>query len=416
MAAHSPRLPGAFARLAWSNLAAQSAEQVALAAAPLVAVLALGAGAGATGLLQTALTLPYLLFAIPAGLLADRASRRAMMVAAEALRAAALLAILLLVLAGAISWPLLAALGFLAACGTVAYSVAAPAIVPALVPAAMLGTANARIELARTIAFTAGPALGGLLVGWSGAGPAFGFAAGLSLLAAMLLAGLPEPERRPMPRRRPLQDIAEGMAFVWRHHLLRPILATQVIFNTAFFVLMAVLVPYAVRHLGLSASGVGVVMGLYGAGMLAGALLAPAVLRRLPFGPVVAIGPLSGLAGSIAMATTIWTASSLLAGLGLFLLGVGPMIWVISTTTLRQSVTPAGLLGRVSSLSVLATGARPVGAAIGAMAGELWGAEAALLLAVAGFAAQALVILASPAVRLVRQPDMVEAAPARAAA
>src|SRR4051812_13462133 len=62
----STSLPAAFLRLAWSNLAAQSAEQIGLAAAPLVAVLALGAGAGETGLLQTAQTLPFLLLSIPA--------------------------------------------------------------------------------------------------------------------------------------------------------------------------------------------------------------------------------------------------------------------------------------------------------------------------------------------------------------
>ena len=83
-------LPPTFNRLAWSNLAAQSAEQVALAAAPIVAVLLLGAGEGETGLLQTALTLPFVLFAIPAGLLADRLSRRRLMAGSEALRAAAL--------------------------------------------------------------------------------------------------------------------------------------------------------------------------------------------------------------------------------------------------------------------------------------------------------------------------------------
>ena len=79
-----------FNRLAWSNLAAQSAEQIALAAAPIVAVLLLGVGEGQTGLLQTALTLPFILFAIPAGLLADRISRRWVMAGSEALRAAAL--------------------------------------------------------------------------------------------------------------------------------------------------------------------------------------------------------------------------------------------------------------------------------------------------------------------------------------
>src|SRR6516225_1257695 len=87
------KLPAAFNRLAWSNLAAQSAEQIALAAAPIVAVLTLGSGAGATGVLQTAQTLPFLLFAIPAGVLADRMSRRTLMAAAEGLRTVSLLAI-----------------------------------------------------------------------------------------------------------------------------------------------------------------------------------------------------------------------------------------------------------------------------------------------------------------------------------
>src|SRR5487761_2095532 len=91
---NAPHLPPTFSRLAWSNLTAQSAEQVALAAAPIVAVLLLGVGEGQTGLLQTALTAPFVLFAIPAGLLADRISRRTLMASAEMLRAIALLAIL----------------------------------------------------------------------------------------------------------------------------------------------------------------------------------------------------------------------------------------------------------------------------------------------------------------------------------
>src|SRR5690242_1919188 len=90
-------LPPTFNRLAWSSLAAQSAEQIALAAAPIIAVLLLGVGEGQSGLLQTALTLPFVLFAIPAGLLADRFSRRWLMAGAEALRALALFAILLLI-------------------------------------------------------------------------------------------------------------------------------------------------------------------------------------------------------------------------------------------------------------------------------------------------------------------------------
>src|SRR6201995_2768855 len=110
-------LPPTFNRLAWSNLAAQSAEQIALAAAPIVAVLRLGVGEGQTGLLQTALTLPFILFAIPAGLLADRISRRYLMAGAEALRAAALAATLLLLWFNLMTLPLLALLCFVAVCG-----------------------------------------------------------------------------------------------------------------------------------------------------------------------------------------------------------------------------------------------------------------------------------------------------------
>src|SRR5947209_20247352 len=95
-ASETPRLPPTFNRLAWSNLAAQSAEQVALAAAPLVAVIALGAGAAETGLLQAAQTLPLLLLSLPLGWLADRFSRRRLMAGAELVRAVSLLAILVL--------------------------------------------------------------------------------------------------------------------------------------------------------------------------------------------------------------------------------------------------------------------------------------------------------------------------------
>jgi MFS family permease len=187
---NEPRLPPTFNRLAWSNLAAQSAEQIALAAAPIVAVLMLGVGEGATGLLQTALTLPFVLFAIPAGLLADHISRRWLMAGAEGFRAMALSTILILIWLGLLTLPLLALLGFVAVCGTVVYSVAAPALVPSLVGPELLPAANARIELARTVAFASGPALGGVLVGWVGAAPAFGFAAALSAIAVVLLSGI----------------------------------------------------------------------------------------------------------------------------------------------------------------------------------------------------------------------------------
>ena len=399
-------LPATFNRLAWSNLVAQSAEQVALAAAPIVAVLLLGAREGETGLLQTALTLPFVLFAIPAGLMADRMVRRRLMAGAEALRAGALLGVLLSIWVGWLTLPLLALLGFVAVCGTVVYSVAAPSLVPSLVPPQALPAANARIELARTIAFAAGPALGGLLVGWIGAGPAFGFAAALSVLAVVLLSGIYEPVRAAVVRRHPLQEIKEGAAFVFGHELLRPVFVTQFIFNSASFLILAVFVPYAVRSLGLSASGVGVVLGMYGVGMVFGALLATRMMRWLPFGTVIGLGPVTGFVAAGVMALTTVIHTPLLAGLSFFLLGAGPILWVISTTTLRQSVTPPRLLGRVSAINIMAYGARPLGAGLGALVGGFYGAEACLYLAVAGFGLQALVILMSRAVSLPSQPEM----------
>jgi predicted MFS family arabinose efflux permease len=401
------QLPSTFNRLAWSNLAAQSAEQVALAASPIVAVLLLGVGEGETGLLQTALTLPFVLFAIPAGLLADRISRRRLMTGAEALRAVALLAILTLIALHQLTLPLLALAGFIAVCGTVVYSVAAPALVPSLVSSQQLPAANARIELARTIAFASGPALGGFLVGWLGAAPAFAFAVVLSVIAVVLLSGLYEPSRSQTPRRHPLHEIKEGAAFVMHHPLLRPVFATQFIFNTAWFLLLAIFVPYGVHRLNLSATGVGLTMAMFGVGMVVGALAATRIMKRLAFGTVIALGPVTGFIAAAVMALTTLVPSAALAGVSFFLLGVGPILWVISTTTLRQSVTPSELLGRVSAINILSYGARPLGSALGALIGWLSGAEACLYLATAIFAVQALVILMSPAVSLDRQPDMV---------
>src|SRR6266403_61972 len=358
---HTPRLPPTFNRLAWSNLAAQSADQIALAAAPIVAVLLLGVGEGQTGALQTALTLPFILFAIPTGLLADRISRRWLLAGSEALRAAALAGILVLISLGLLTLPLLALLGFVAVCGTVAYSVAAPALVPSLVSPDALPTANARIE----------------------------------------------PARAPAPRRHPLQEIGEGAVFVLHRPLLRPVFVTQFIFNTASFLLLAVFVPYAVRHLGLSATGVGATLAMYGVGMVVGALLATRVMRQFAFGTVIGLGPVTGFVAAAVMALTTLIPTPWLAGLSFFLLGVGPILWVISTTTLRQSVTPPRLLGRVSAINIMSYGARPVGSALGAIVGGLYSAEACLYLAVAIFGAQALVILMSPAVSLSRQPEMI---------
>ena len=398
-------LPRSFSALAGSNFAAQSAEQLSLAAVPLVAVLALGAGPGEIGMLAAVQTLPFLLLSIPMGLLADRLPRRRVMIASEALRALSLLVLLAMVATGQVDFVWLAVLGFVGAVGTVGFTVAAPALVPALVPAGLLARANGRLELARSAAFAGGPALAGALVAWAGAASAFVLAAVLSVAAVALLWRLSEPPRAPAPPRHALLEIRDGAHFVWRHALLRPILLTGVAWNISWFVLQAAYVPYALRSLGLSTQAVGFTLGCYGAGMVVGALLAARVVGAMAFGRAIQLGPVVSVLAAAAMVATLAMPSGVLAGLAFFLFGAGPIIWTITTTTLRQSVTPGALLGRVGSVFLTVNaGSRPVGAALGALVGSLWGEPACLWLALAGFLLQAWVILASSMNGLQRLP------------
>jgi predicted MFS family arabinose efflux permease len=389
-------LPRSFSALAGSNLAAQSAEQLSLAAVPLVAVLALGAGPGEIGTLAAVQTLPFLLLSIPLGVLADRVSRRRLMVWAEGLRALSLIALLAMVVTAQRSIVWLAILGFAGAVGTVGFSVAAPALVPALVPRELLGRANGRLELARSAAYAGGPALAGALVAWAGASAAFVIAAVLSASAVALLWGLAEPVRAAAPARHPMLEIKDGAQFVWGQMYLRPMLLTGVAWNISWFVLQAAYVPYAVRALGLSAQAVGMTLAGYGAGMVVGALLASRVVGAMPFGRAIQLGPAVSVLAAATMVATLLMPSGLLAAASFFLFGVGPIVWTITSTTLRQSITPDRMLGRVSSVFLtMNAGARPVGAAIGGIVGAAWGEPACLWLALAGFVIQAAVIFAS---------------------
>lgn len=397
--------PPSFHRLAIANLAAQSAEQLSLAAVPLVAVLALGSGPGEIGFLAAVQTLPFLLLAIPLGLLADRLPRRAVMVAAEALRALSLFVLLAMLWTGSLSIPWLAAVGFVGAVGTVAFSVAAPALLPALVPRESLGRANGLVELARSAAYAAGPALAGALVAWLGGAVVFVIGALLSCGAVALMLRIAEPERPAPAARHPLREVHQGAQFVWQHEHLRPMALTGVAWNVSWFVLQAAYVPYALRVLGLGSEAVGITLGCYGAGMVMGSLLAQRVVTRMPFGRAIQFGPAVSVLAAGLMVATLLVPSGVLAGLSFFLFGAGPIVWTITTTTLRQSITPSGLLGRVGAVFLTVNaGARPVGAALGGSVGAAWGEAACLWLAFAGFSLQAIIIIASRVSGLRRVP------------
>lgn len=389
---HDP-LPPAFHKLAISNLLAQSAEQLTLAAVPIVAVLMLQAGPGQIGVLAAVQSLPFLLLSMPLGLLADSMSRKKLMLFSEILRVLALMVLIAGLLLDQISVALLATVGFFAAVGTVGFSVSAPSLVPALVNRAHLAKANGRLELARSMAFAGGPALAGALIAWMGASTSFVLSFMLSLAAVGFLNQIKEPARQAAPDRHPWLELKDGAHFVWTHEFLRPILFTSVAWNISWFVLQAIYVPYAIRTLGMSSSAVGLTLACYGAGMIFGSLLASKIVARMAFGNAILLGPFfSVLAAAVMAATHFWPASAV-AGLSYFLFGFGPIIWTITSTTLRQSVTPNTLMGRVTAINIVAgTGARPIGALLGGLVGETFSDLASLLVVVAGFSVQAIII------------------------
>ena len=402
----SDTLSASFRRLAWSNLLAQSAEQLSLAAVPIVAVLLLKAGPGEIGLLASIQSLPFLLLSMPLGLLADRTSRTRLMALAETLRALALLLLLALLVTGNVSIAALAIIGFMAAVGTVAFSVAAPSLVPALVQVDGLAQANGRLELARSAAFAAGPALAGALIAWTGASAAFVLSGMLSVAAVLCLRGIVEPARAPMPARHPLLELQDGAKWVWQSDLLRPMMFCSIAWNISWFMLQAAYVPYAIHDLGLDASGVGVTLALYGVGMILGALLAPRVVRALPFGQAILMGPYFSVLAAVTMALTLFWPQGWLAALSYFFFGAGPIIWTITSTTLRQTVTPRAMIGRVTSINiVVSTGARPLGAALGGVVGVSFPVSVSLWCVVLGFGLQAIIISASKVRTLKRLPD-----------
>jgi hypothetical protein len=127
----------------------------------------------------------------------------------------------------------------------------------------------------------------------------------------------------------------------------------------------------------------------------------------LPVGRFIACGPIGSVAASLAVLASSTAPGLALPMAGFFLFGFGPILWTIGQTTLRQSVTPQAMLGRVSALFMMAAfGARPVGAALGGLVGSTLGLHWALALAAAGFAVQAGIILLSKIPGLRALPEM----------
>lgn len=395
----------AFNRLWFANLAAHGAEQLSLAALPLMAALALGATPQEMGALGAAQTLPYLLLSLLAGLWADRWPRHWLMAGAEAGRSLLLLSLPLLAFGGWLGLVSLSLLGFLLAAASVVFNVAAQAYLPALVSREGLAAANAKLEFARAAAVFLGPGLAGLVASWTSPAVALAVSGFASAWAAWLLRA-PSMRRAipPQPRQALGPALREGFVLVWQQPLLRAIAGCAMAWNFSWFLLMAVFVLFANQELGLGPAGIGLALGVQGIGMLCASLALPLIHARLPLGAMITLGPAlsTGAALLVGLASVAaGEAAFALLTAGFFVFGFGPMLWTIGQTSLRQALVPARLIGRVGAIQQVATlGMRPLGALIGGWVGGAYGLDAAIWLAVAGFGVQLLVILLSPVPRL----------------
>ncbi|MCA0305007.1 MAG: MFS transporter [Proteobacteria bacterium] len=404
-----------FTALLGASAGTHAADQLALASLPLTASLVLGAGPDLIGGLVAAQSAAWLLVTLPAGAWADAMSRRRLLVLGLLLGLAGALAAIAAAVAGGVT--LLGLAAFAAASGTVIYVLTAIALLPGLVAAADLPRANARLELARAVVSLAAPVVAGGLA--QALSPTWGYglaAAGAAIALAFILA-LPRGPAPVAPAARPsmAQAIGTGARFVWRHDLLRGISLCAVFWNFGFFALLAIWAPLALDALRLEPARLGLAQSGYGAGLVLGALAAPAVARHLPprvvllFGPAVSVGA-AGLFLAALAAPASPDGGFAAAAAGHFLVGFGPMLWLVCQTTLRQLVTPAPLLGRVNAtVQVAIYGVRPLGALTGGVVAAQAGLGAALGLVAAAFALSTLVIVLSPLGRLRALPRPVAA-------
>ncbi len=405
------RSPSAFARLFATAGLVQAADQIALAALPVTAVLVMGAGPGLVGALVAAQTAAWLLVSLPAGVVVDRLPKRRVLLIALTL---GLVAAIGAVFAAAMQNPVLLGIAaFLAAAGTVTFVLVQIGLMPQIVAAAGLPPANARIELARAIASATAPFIVGFLA--TRVSPLAGYAlAALLVLGALLCATTlrpPAPATTPAAKPPLLAAIAEGARFVAADPLLRAIGLCAIFWNFAFIALLAVFVPFALARLGTDAAGAGLAQGVNGLGMIAGAAAAPFIFARVQPRAVLLFGPLSSALGAILMALSPQIGGLAMAALAFGLIGFGPMLWLVMQTSVRQIVTPPALMGRVTAtIQVAIYGIRPIGALASGGVAQVFGLEAAIVLVAAAFAASALVSVASPLARLVTMPHPAAAA------
>jgi len=399
-----------FRRLWAGQTISSLGSTVSREALPLTAVLLLSASPLQVGVLAAAGSAAALIFGVPAGLLADRLRRRPLMIAADIARAALLLVIPLAAALGRLDLALLLVVSFLVGGWSVIFDVAYPTYLPSLVPRAQLLEANSKLEVGDSLAEIGGAALGGTLVQFLG-GPLAILVDALSFMAsAVSLSLIRRRESPPTP--------TESSAGLWREALagwkwvqqdprLRALAGATGFFYFFGGFFGALYVLFAIRELSIQPAVLGLLIAAGGVGALLGAAASGRASRRFGIGRalVVAFWVRSGFAFLTPLAPAIapWGALFLLTGqlVGDFCL----MVFFVGELSLRQSLTPAAILGRVNAaMELLALGLSPFGMLAGGALAEAIGLRPTLLVGVLGSALGGVWLLLSPVPRIVELP------------
>ena len=301
------------------------------------------------GVVAMARHLPWTILALPAGVLTDRLDHRRTLVLCDAARV--LIAVSLGLLAafaqpGLAAVLMLATLTFLLGAAEVLRDNTAQTFLPAVVPKSDLEQANGLLWSTEQLTGQfLGPPLAGMLIATAMAAP-FGLHAAMLALAIGLITAMRLPRREAGPRQPFGPALKEGLAWLWRHQVLRRLALALGAYNFIGSIFWALMVLYAQEVLGLDAVGYGLLMSAIAAGGLAGSLIGPALLRRT--GPTA--GLLIGLAGFIASALAMALAAPVwLIAAMLIVEAFTNMLWNIVSVSYRQRMIPAQLLGRVNA-------------------------------------------------------------------
>ncbi|MFE9437589.1 MFS transporter [Streptomyces sp. NPDC006602] len=329
--------------------------------------------------------LPWIVFGLLGGAVADRVDQRRAMWTVDAVRGLLVACFAVAVAFGHASIGLLIALAFALTTLQTLFDNAATALLPVLVDREALGSANARLMTGQQIVggLLAAPVVPLLLV--VGAAMPFAADAVTFLLAAALVASLRTavPERTPRPAGSTLRrEIAEGLRTLRHDRSLRGLCAATALCNIGMGALIAGLVFLVTGWLGAGTAGYAAAMTAYAVGGLTGGAASGRVVARL--GRVRAV-LLAGTVqiGALVVMGSVRSTVALAAAMAVF--GFMGMVWNVNTRTLMQERSPAELLGRVSSaFRTLAVAGAPVGALLGGAVATAWGLNTPALLA-AGF-------------------------------